>query len=131
MKRGPIEPRQGDRLGRYELMIPGRWAIATMLAVLTAVSMTAHEVTYEGTVAAVTPNRYSAADGILARLEVNVRGARRPMVFDITRYTRLWRGNSPVTFEAARIEKDERVTVVFSDEEAEKGALEVRLTAQK
>jgi hypothetical protein len=112
-------------------MMKGRWAIATMLAVLTAVPMMAHEVTYEGTVAAVTPNRYSAADGILAKLEVNVRGGKRSMVFDITQYTRLWRGNSPVTLEVARIEKDEHVTVVFSDEEAEKGALEVRLTAQK
>ena len=108
-----------------------RRALATMLAGLTAVPLTAHEVTYEGTVATVEPNRYSASDGILARLEVNVQGGQRPMVFDITRYTRLWRGNSPVTFEAARIQKDERVAVVFSDEEADKGALEVRLTAKK
>ena len=107
-----------------------RWALATMLAAAMVVSLTAHEVTYEGTVAAVTANRYSAADGVLAKLEVNVRGGKRPMVFDITRYTRLWRGNSSVTFETARIQKDERVTVVFSDEEADKGALEVRLTAQ-
>ena len=106
-------------------------ALATTFAGLMVVSLTAHEVTYKGTVARVEPNRYSAADGILARLEVNVAGGRRPMEFDITRYTRLWRGNSPVTFEAARIEKDESVAVVFSDEEAEKGALEVRLSAQK
>ena len=112
-------------------MMAARWMLATMIAVSMVVAVTAHEVTYEGTVAAVTPNRYSASDGILARLDVNVQGGRRPMVFDITRYTRLWRGNTSVTFEAARIQKDERVTVVFSDEEAEKGALDVRLTAQK
>jgi hypothetical protein len=53
------------------------------------------------------------------------------MVFDITQYTRLWRGNSPVTFATARIQKDEAVTVTFSDEEAEKGALEVRLPSPK
>lgn len=110
---------------------PWRWALATILAGVIVVSLIAHEVTYEGTVAAVTANRYSAADGVLAKLEVNVRGGKRPMVFDITRYTQLWRGNSSVTFETARIQKDERVTVVFSDEEADKGALEVRLTAQK
>jgi hypothetical protein len=98
-----------------------------MLAGLLIVAVSAHEVTYEGTVASVEPNRYSAADGILAKLEVNVRNARRPMVFDITRYTRLSRSGSSVTFEAARIQKDEPVTVVFSDEEADKGALEVRL----
>jgi hypothetical protein len=112
-------------------MMAGRWGLATMLAGLMVVSLAAHEVTYEGRVAGVVPNRYSAADGILARLEVNVRGGRRPMVFDITRYTRLWRGDSSVTYEVARIQKDEPVTVVFSDEEAEKGALEVRLRAQK
>ena len=108
-----------------------RWALVTMLTLLLAVPLTAHEVTYRGTVAGVEPNRYSASDGILARLEVNVGDGKRPMVFDITRYTRLWRDNSPVTFEAARIEKDEAVTVVFSDEEAEKGAIEVRLILQK
>ena len=102
-----------------------------MFAALIVVPLTAHEVTYKGTVAGVEPNRYSAADGILARLEVNVRDVKRPMVFDITRYTRLRRGNTAVTFETARIQKDEPVAVVFSDEEAEKGALEVRLTAQK
>ena len=108
-----------------------QWVLATMLAGLTVIATTAHEVRYEGTVAAVEPNRYSAADGILARLEVNVRDRKRPMVFDITQYTRLWRGNSPVTFATARIQKDEPVTVTFSDEEADKGALEVRLPAQK
>ena len=108
-----------------------KWALATILAGLTVMSTAAHEVKYEGTVAAVNPNRYSASDGILATLEVNIRNGKRPMVFDITPYTRLWRGNSSVTFAAARIQKDEPVTVTFSDEEAEKGALEVRLTAQK
>ena len=108
-----------------------RWAVATMVAGVLVVGAAAHEVTYEGTVAALVPNRYSAADGILARLEVNVSGGRRPMVFDITRHTRLWRGDSSVTYEAARIQKDEPVKVVFSDEQAEKGALEVRLSAQK
>jgi len=108
-----------------------KFVFAVMLVALMVIPITAHEVTYDGTVAAVEPNRYSAADGILARLEVNVRDRKRPMVFDITQYTRLWRGGSPVTFATARIQKDEPVTVVFSDEEAEKGALEVRLPAQK
>ena len=108
-----------------------KWALATMLAGLTVMATVAHEVKYEGTVAAVKPNRYSASDGILATLEVSVRDRTRPMAFDITQYTRLWRGNSPVTFAAARIQKDESVTVTFNDEEAEKGALEVRLPAQK
>ena len=108
-------------------MMARAWAFAIVLAGVLIVTTSAHEVTYEGTVAAVERNRYSASDGILAKLEVNVPNARRPMVFDITRHTRLLRGGSPVTFEAAQIQNDEPVTVVFSDEEADKGALEVRL----
>ena len=131
----PTDPKECEVLFPWhrnrELTTAARWALATMLALSIAVPLTAHEVTYKGTVAGVEPNRYSASDGVLARLEVNVGNGKRPMVFDITRYTRLWRGNSPVTFEAARIEKDESVAVVFSDEEAEKGALEVRLSAQE
>lgn len=106
------------------------WVTGTIV-VLTIAMIAAHEVTYRGTVAAVEPNPYAAADGILARLEVKVDDRTRTMVFDITQYTRLWRGSSSVTFAAARIEKDEPVTVTFSDEEAEKGALEIRLTAPK
>ena len=122
---------RGRRTNIRSPMTAARWALATMLAGVLAVRVMAHEVTYEGTVAAVVANRYFASDGILARLEVNVRGGRRPMVFDITRHTRLWRGDRQVTFEAARIQNDERVSVLFSDEDAEKGALEVRLTARK
>jgi hypothetical protein len=108
-----------------------QWALATILAGLMITSTAAHEVKYEGTVAAVKLDPYSASDGIVATLEVSVRDRKRAMVFDITQYTRLWRGNSPVTFATARIQKDEAVTVTFSDEEAEKGALEVRLPSPK
>ena len=52
------------------------------------------------------------------------------MVFGSTQYTRLWRGNNPLTFATARIQKDEPVAVTSSGEEADKGALEVRLPAQ-
>ena len=103
--------------------------MAVILAASSVLPIAAHEVTYEGTVAAVELNRYSAADGILARLKVNVRDMKRPMVFDITQYTRLWRGNRSVTFATARIQSDEPVKVTFSDEEADKGALEIRLSA--
>src|SRR5687768_11090910 len=90
MKRVPIDPGEGtdsvrmSTLGREDLMMARELALATMLAGLMVGSLTAHEVTYKGTVAGVEPNRYSAADGILARLEVNVSNGKRPMVFDIT-----------------------------------------------
>jgi hypothetical protein len=103
-----------------------RWAFVAILAVLPAIAI-GHEVRYDGTVAAVEPNRYVAATGIIARLTVYISDRKRPIVFDITQHTRLWRGDSQVTFAAARIQKDESVSVTFSDEEAAKGALDVRL----
>ncbi len=110
-----------------------KWIGATMLAGLVAIPTTAwaHEVTYQGTVVAVEPNRYAASDGVLARLEVKVSDRKRTMIVDITHYTRLWRGNSTVSFAEARMQKDEPVTVTISDEEPDKGALEIRLAAQK
>jgi hypothetical protein len=104
-----------------------------MLTGLFAVSATAwaHEVTYEGTVVAVELNRYVASDGVLARLEVKVSDRRRTMIVDITQYTKLWRGDSTVSFAETRIQKDELVTVTINDEEADKGALEIRLGAEK
>jgi hypothetical protein len=93
--------------------------------------VTAHEVKYEGTVVVVEVNRFAASDGILARLEVKVSERGRTMIFDITHHTKLWRGNNSVTFAAARIQNGEPVEVTFSDEEEEKGALEVRLQARQ
>ena len=101
--------------------------MAIILAASSVFPTTAHEVTYKGTVVSIELNRYAASDGVLARLEVRVGDRARTMTFDITQYTRLLRGNSTVSFAAARIQKDEAVAVRFSDEEADKGALEVRL----
>jgi hypothetical protein len=103
--------------------------IATILAASSVLPAMAHEVTYKGTVVSIELNRYAASDGVLARLEVKV-GDRAPtMTFDITQYTRFWRGNGTVPFAAVRIQKNEAVAVTFSDEEADKGALEIRLPA--
>ena len=102
-----------------------------VMAVLTIAGIVAHEVTYEGTVAALKPNPYSASSGVLARLELKVEGRQRTMVFDITQNTRLWRGNSTVSFATARIEKDEPAAVTINHDEPDTGALEIRLGAGK
>ncbi len=102
---------------------------ALILMASSVLPTTAHEVTYKGTVVSIELNRYAASDGVLARLEVKVGDRARTMTFDITQYTRLWRGNSSVPFAAVRIQKNEAVAVRFSDEEADKGALEIRLPA--
>lgn len=110
-----------------------KWVFATMLAGFIAVPARAwsHEVTYEGTVAAVEANPYAASSGILARLEVKVTDRKRTVIVDITLYTKLLRGNSTVSFAEARIQRDEFVAVTISDEEPNKGALEIRLTGRK
>ena len=103
--------------------------LALFLA-LVVVPTAAHEVVYRGSVVKLELNRYAASSGILATLEVKVSDRGHPMTFDITQYTKLWRGNSPVPLAAARIETGEAVAVTFSDEEADKGALEIRLEAR-
>lgn len=118
---------------RERLAIAGvpmtRLCTAIILAASCVLPTTAHEVTYKGTVVSIELNRYAASDGILARLEVKVGDRARTRVFEITQYTKLWRGNGSVPFAAVRIQKDEAVAVTFSDEEADKGALEIRLPA--
>ena len=98
-----------------------------ILAGLGTVPTFAHEVTYKGTVAAVEVNRFAAADGVLGTIDVKLDGRTRPMTFDITHHTQIWRGSNRATFATAAIQKGEAVTLTFSDEEAEKGALEIRL----
>lgn len=105
--------------------------LAAAVLLLAATTILAHEVTYEGTVAAIRPNPYAVSSGIIATLEVKVSDLKRPMVFDITQKTRLLRGDSAVSFAEARIKKDEPVAVTVNHDEPDEGALEIRLAAQK
>lgn len=105
-------------------------SLTGVMAFCVVAAIAAHEVTYNGTVAAVKPNRYSASDGVLATVELSVSDRRRPMVFDVTQNTRVWRGDNMVSFAAARIEKGESAAVTINHEEPEAGALEIRLEAQ-
>ena len=106
-----------------------RWFYVALVVALAGISALAHEVTYKGTVAAVRPNRYAASDGILARLEIRLDRGGREMSFDITPHTRIWRAQTPISYEAAEIRPNEPVAVTYTDEEPEKGAQEVRLGA--
>jgi len=107
----------------------GRLSAGILL--LAATTILAHEVTYEGVVAAIKPNRYAASSELLATLEVKVSELKRPMVFDITQKTRLWRGERSVSFADALIRKDERVTVTVNHDDPNEGATEIRLEAQE
>ena len=106
------------------------WLTAAMFFLAMA-AIVAHEVTYKGTVAVVEPNPYVASDGVLARLELKVSDRQRALVFDVTQNTKLWRGNSTVSFAAAGIEKDEPAAVTINHDDPDAGALEIRLAAQK
>lgn len=105
--------------------------LAAAVLLLTVATILAHEVTYEGTVAAVKRNPYAASSGVIATLEVKVSNLKRPMVFDITRKTRLYRGDSTVSFADALIKKDDRVAVTINHDDPDEGAIEIRLAAPR
>ena len=102
--------------------------MSVMLLALATASVRAHEVTYEGTVASVEPNRF-ASSPIVATVGVKSdRG--RISRFEVTQKTRILRGNKEIGFSDARIQKDEPVVVVIIDEESFTAAVEVRLKAE-
>jgi len=105
-----------------------RVRVLVVLVVVFMAAVSAHEVTYKGTVTSIEPNRYAASAGVLASLEMTVASSGRRMTFDITRDTRLWRGETPVSFAEAAIQAGEAVAVTYTDEEPEKGAQHVRLS---
>lgn len=108
-----------------------RTLLAAVMAIFATVAMFGHEVTYRGTVVAVEHNRYGASDGVLGTIEIHTTPGGRTREFDITTYTRIWRGETPVSFADARIQRDEPVVLTWVDEEAEKGAQQIRLSAEK
>jgi hypothetical protein len=105
--------------------------LAAAFLLLTVAAIRAHEMTYEGTVAAVKVNRYAASSGVIATLEVKISDFKRPMVFDITQKTKLFRGNGAVSFADAVITKDDRVAVTINHDDPDEGAIEIRVLAPK
>ena len=72
---------------------------AVLLSVVTlsftGAPLLAHEEIYDGTVVAVKLNRFVAADGVEARIEIQVTGGERTMVFDIMQWkTRVFRAGA-------------------------------------
>ena len=51
--------------------------------------------------------------------------------FDIATHTRICRGETPVSFADAKVQRDEPIVLTWVDEEAEKGAQAIRLGAKK
>ena len=105
--------------------------LSVAILLFTAAPLLAHEEIHEGTVVAVTLNRFVALDGVEARIEIQVTGGGRTMVFDIMQgKTRVFRAGVAVSFANARIQNGETVAVLFNDDEPREGALEVRLALE-
>ena len=111
--------------------------ITTALLIVSTLSfaaapLLAHEEFYHGTVIAVTPDRFMAASGVEARIEIQVTGGERTMVFDIMQWkTRVFRDGAAVSLSTARILDGEAVSVLFNHDEPGEGALEIRLEARE
>lgn len=85
----------------------------------------AHQVTYKGTVisAAATALRVSVVDEKTKKVS--------PMSFTLDNETKILRGDTLVTFQAARIERNEKIAVTIDHDVDEELAIVVRLDERK
>lgn len=92
---------------------------------LTGATLVAHEVTYKGTVITVEA----------AKIQIKVIDEKskkeKPMDFAVTAKTKVLRGDKVIPFAAARIQKDERISVTVNNDEAGQKAITIRLAAPK
>lgn len=113
-----------------------------LLAALTIVcanaAISAHEVTYSGTVVALKTAKYAQPDGgsrEVRELEVTVVDPKTKKssnrVFTITDKTRLLRAGKPVKAADVTAQKDEKVAVVVDHDKPGDEAIEVRFAAAK
>ncbi|MEO7191279.1 MAG: hypothetical protein ABI051_09500 [Vicinamibacterales bacterium] len=99
--------------------------LATALVTATAVTVWAHEVTYQGTVLAVEAGR----------IEVNSIDATSkkelPVWFAVNKTTKVKRGAQVLTYAAAQITKGERIVIIVDhDAETKMLAAEIRLASK-
>ena len=99
--------------------------LAIVVLSLAAATLSAHEVTYRGTVLAVEASKMT--------IQVKVVDAKTkketPMDFAVTARTKVFRGDKTVPFAESRIQKDERISVTVNNDEEGHKALTIRLAA--
>jgi hypothetical protein len=101
------------------------FAVAGALVVAATVSMLAHQITYKGTV-------ISADKAIVKVTVVNEKTRKNEVInFKFDKDTKILRGDVVVTFEAARIQKGEKIAVTTDHDIDEDLALVVRLDVKK
>jgi hypothetical protein len=104
--------------------VTGVLLVAVVLS-LTGATLLAHEVTYKGTVIAV------EATKVQVKVIDEKSKKETPMDFAITTETKVFRGDKPVPFADAHIQKDERIAVTVNHDEPGHEALVIRLAARQ
>ena len=97
-------------------------ASAVMIAA-TTVAILAHPMTYKGTVISV------GASSLVVKATDDMTKKESTKTFKVGEKTKIYRGDTVVTFAAAKVMKDERIAVTINMDEAPDAALEIRLAA--
>jgi hypothetical protein len=132
--RGDAPDVSNERMNEMARLAAGTLGAIVILAAV----VSAHEVTYEGTVVALQTARYAQPEGgfrEVQELEVTVVDAKtnKPMnrVFTITDRTRVQRDGKRVTLAEAGVQNGDRVAVVVDHDKPGDEAIEVRLPARR
>ncbi len=100
-------------------------AASTIVALVAAVALFAHQETHKGTVIALEKVgvRVSVVDPKTKKTS--------PMLFEVDKETKVLRDDTPVTFEAAKIQKNETIAVTVDHDVDEHLALVIRVGTTK
>jgi len=101
------------------------FALFAIAALLCFATVLAHPFTFKGTVVAAAPTKISVT---IVDAKTN-----KPVVeaFEIDKDTKIFRGDRPVTFAAAQIQKDEAIAITVDLDNGDDLADVIRLPAKK
>lgn len=101
------------------------FTVMVALTIASAAGVLAHPVSYKGTVMSVEPKalQVKVMDDMSKRAST--------LTFDVTAETKVFRGDKPVRYADAGIQKGERVAVTIDHDEPGEQAAEIRLAAAR
>lgn len=105
-----------------------RLFVSAMVLCLAGASLAAHDVTFKGTVVTVETGK---VDKITVSVVNEKTKKAAPMVFEIDKETKIFRGDVTVTLADARIQKGEAVAVTVNHDDSPDLADVIRLSAKK
>lgn len=100
-------------------------AVLAAMTIASAVGALAHPVSYKGTVISVEPK------ALQVKVIDDTSKKASTLTFEVTAETKVFRGDRPVRYADARIQKDERVAVTIDHDQPGETAAEIRLAAAK